>query len=576
MYQSEVKNCQNCKTDFTIEPDDFSFYEKIKVPPPTFCPECRMHRRASWRNNMSLYNSKCDLCGKSVITIYSKESKLIIYCNKCWWSDKWDPKNYAMDYDFNKPFFTQYRDLIQKVPHMAIVNDNEIASTNCEYTYDCWFAKNCYMVFSAWQIENVYYSFFIDAGARDIMDCMSIFYKTEWMYDCITCEKSYYLKYSQLSVSCSNSSFLYDCRDCSDCFMCTGLRHKKYFFKNKEYSKDEYEKILKEYNLDTWSGVEKAKLEFDAFLMSFPRKYSNIVQSLNCTGENIRNGKNSKYSFNLNEPENCKYADFGSRPTDSLDISMSGELSECYEGVVVDHSQLNRFGLFSVKCQDIHYSEHCHSSKYIFGCSALRSSSYCILNKQYTKEEYEVLISKIIEQMSRIPYIDGRGILYKYGEYYPTELSYFGYNETIAMQQCPLTKEEVLKNKYHWNENIQITKGKETLKPKSIPDSIKDVSDDILNEVLICMDCDRNYKIVQNESVFYKKLEIPIPRRCFQCRHRRRLLKDNPMKLWKRQCMCEKVNHYHKSKCEVEFETSYAPDRPEIVYCEKCYQQEVY
>jgi len=25
-----------------------------------------------------------------------------------------------------------------------------------------------------------------------------------------------------------------------------------------------------------------------------------------------------------------------------------------------------------------------------------------------------------------------------------------------------------------------------------------------------------------------------------------------------------------------EFETAYAPDRPEIVYCEKCYQQEVY
>ena len=28
--------------------------------------------------------------------------------------------------------------------------------------------------------------------------------------------------------------------------------------------------------------------------------------------------------------------------------------------------------------------------------------------------------------------------------------------------------------------------------------------------------------------------------------------------------------------CKKEFETSYAPDRPEIVYCESCYNKEVY
>jgi hypothetical protein len=32
----ETKICQNCKKNFIIEPDDFGFYEKIKVPPPTF------------------------------------------------------------------------------------------------------------------------------------------------------------------------------------------------------------------------------------------------------------------------------------------------------------------------------------------------------------------------------------------------------------------------------------------------------------------------------------------------------------------------------------------------------------
>ncbi|MFA7000330.1 MAG: hypothetical protein WC241_04440, partial [Candidatus Paceibacterota bacterium] len=100
---SQVKICQNCKKDFIIESDDFSFYEKIKVPAPTFCPECRMQRRYAWRNIMSLYNSKCGLCDKSVISLYSPESGITVYCNKCWWSDKWDPKSYALDYDFSKP-----------------------------------------------------------------------------------------------------------------------------------------------------------------------------------------------------------------------------------------------------------------------------------------------------------------------------------------------------------------------------------------------------------------------------------------------------------------------------------------
>ena len=36
------------------------------------------------------------------------------------------------------------------------------------------------------------------------------------------------------------------------------------------------------------------------------------------------------------------------------------------------------------------------------------------------------------------------------------------------------------------------------------------------------------------------------------------------------------VDHSHGARhCPNEFETSYAPDRAEIVYCESCYQVEV-
>ena len=180
--------------------------------------------------------------------------------------------------------------------------------------------------------------------------------------------------------------------------------------------------------------------------------------------------------------------------------------------------------------------------------------------------------------MNEIPYLDKLGNEYRYGEFFPIELSPFGYNETLAVEDVALTKEEGQKKGFNWQDDIQRTIGKETLLPENIPDSIDEVEDSILNEVLTCIDCKRNYKIVPNELIFYRKMKIPVPRRCFYCRHEARLKRRNPFKLWHRQCMCEKINHHHHLdiRCPNEFETSYAPDRPEIVFCEKCYQQEVY
>src|SRR3989344_2998354 len=577
--KEETKQCQNCKADFTIEPNDFGFYERIKVPSPTFCPDCRRQRRWAWRNNVSLYNRKCDLCEKSVISIYSPNSGLTIYCNKCWWSDKWDPKGYGVDYDFSKPFFVQFRELLQRVPQMAIVNDDGIASLNCEYSHDWWFSKNCYMCLSGWYTENVMYSYFILAG-KNMVDCNIIRSESEWLYECFMCSHCYQVKNSEYNLACIDSQFIYDCRDCSNCFMCTGLRGKKYHYKNELYSKEEYEEILKNYNLDTWTGVEKAQKEFDLFLLSYPRRYTQIFQSLNCTGNLISQSKNSKKSFVVKNSENCSYCDYvgdTSKTTkDCYDLTTSGGLSESYEGMVMDHSQLNYFGVFSVKSQDIQYTQHCHNCKHSFGCVGLRNTNYVIFNKQYSKEEYQKLLPKVIEHMNQMPYKDKAGNVYKYGEFYPIEQSPFGYNETFAQTLIPLSREEVLKRRYKWQDSIQRTIGKETLKPEDIPESINDIKDSILEEVLACVDCGRNYKIVVNELNFYRKMKIPIPRRCFHCRHAARLARMNPFKLWHRQCMCTLTTHDHLSRCPNEFETSYAPEQPEIVYCEKCYQKEVY
>lgn len=547
----------------------------MKVPHPTFCPDCRFQRRAAWRNDVSLYNRKCELCGASVISSYNPSSKIIVYCNRCWWSDKWDPSDYGVDYDFNKPFFEQYRDLMYRVPHIAIVNDEGISSIGCSYTNDTWFSKNCYMLFAAWRVENVMYSFLMTEG-KDMVDCSYTFYFSEKLYECIKCDKSFRLRNSQNCLSCMESNFLYDCRNCSDCFMCASLRNKRYCFKNQQYSKEDYEKILASYKIDTYTGSQKAQKEFDEFMLTIPRRFALLTQSVDSSGDYVLNSKNTKDSFHAYEAENSRFYQIGASAKDCYDLLTAGELSESYEGMVVDHSNHNYFGVYSVKSQDIYYTTHCHSSKYLFGCAGVKKGEYMILNKRYTKEEYEILVEKIKKHMNEMPYVDKIGNTYKYGEFYPIELSLFGYNETVANDYFRLSKDECENRGYLWEDNIQKTTGKQTLDIQNIPDSIHDVDESITNEILECTECKRNFKITEAEFSFYKIMNIPIPHSCFYCRYNTRFNRINPFKLWTRSCMCDKKNHFHDdTKCDIKFKTSYEPSRPEIIYCEKCYLSEV-
>jgi hypothetical protein len=140
-----------------------------------------------------------------------------------------------------------------------------------------------------------------------------------------------------------------------------------------------------------------------------------------------------------------------------------------------------------------------------------------------------------------------------------------------------MDEKEAKEKGFNWQTQVTGTYGKETIKEKEMPETIGEVTEDILNEVLVCQDCKKNFRITKGEFDFYKRMNIPLPHKDFECRHQDRMSKRNPRQLWHSSCMCELKNHLHGvKKCENEFETSYSPDRPEIVYCETCYQQEVY
>jgi hypothetical protein len=206
----------------------------------------------------------------------------------------------------------------------------------------------------------------------------------------------------------------------------------------------------------------------------------------------------------------------------------------------------------------VFYCDLTNNSENLFGCIGLNHKKHCILNKQYSKEEYQSLIPRIIANMKKTG---------EWGEFLPTTLSPFAYNETVAQEYIPLSREETMSRTWRWQNEEEEEEKKSYLGPEvKVPDSIEDADPKICNQILLCEVTGKPYKIISQEFQFYKTLGIPLPRRCPARRHLDRNALRNPRKLWNRSC----------AKCHKPIATSYAPDRPEKVFCESCYLASVY
>ena len=571
---SKIKKCQNCSIKFTIEPEDLKFYKKIDVPEPTFCPECRMIRRFSFRDGMMLYKRKVEKFDKEVFSSIPSNSPYKVYHSDYWWSDELDATKYGKDYDFNKPFFEQIKELMYEVglPHLS-----NIKPINSPYCGNVGEVKNCYWLFNAGFSENCAYGIDVH-GCKDSYDLVTV-NNTELSYYLFGCGECYQVFCSTECRESSNVWFSKNLVNCHNCFGCTNLRHKKYHIFNKPYSKKEYFKKLKEFNLGSYKSIIEIKEKAKELHLKFPNKYMIGNKNVDVTGDYLRNCKNAKKCFISRDLEDSSYCQmilfWPSKECYDITIS-GGEL--CYE-MIVSGGYRTKFCWLNMPKDLKNLDAGHHNEEYVFGatnshnlfgCVGLRHKQYCIFNKQYTKEEYNELVPKIKKHMNDMPYIDKKGRIYKYGEFFPPELSPFGYNETIANEYFPLTKKQAIEQGYNWYDKPK-NEYKPTIKASNLPDNIKDVDDSILKEVIECdsSNCAGSnvFRIIPQELKFYKKMNLPLPHLCPDCRHRERIKQRNPLKLWKRQCM--------KKGCKTTFQTTYSPDRKEIIYCEKCYNEEV-
>jgi hypothetical protein len=670
----ETRKCRQCEADFPITDKDIEFYSKLSptfggqkypIPSPTLCPGCRAQRRLAWRNERKLYKRKCDATGKDIVSVYSPASPFTVYEQDYWWSDKWDPMDYGREFDFTRSAFEQFRELLRVVPRPSLFNTN---SENSEYTQTCTDNKNTYMLFESSFDEDCLYGYWLH-HADFCVDC-SFCDRTHQCYECLDCRDCHALFFSQDCQDCLESMYLRDCIGCSDCFGCQNLRNQKYHFFNVEYPEAEYRKKVEDFLKEYPTKIERDSI-VSAFFQKGIQRASRIDQSEDCSGDSIRHGKNCHSCFYIfDHAENAKY--MCNTWLNALSV-MDGDAvgasgSYIYESINTALESSN--DMFCVRCWGTRYGMYLNECDNVSNCFLsvwLERKSYCILNRQYTKEEYEELVPRIIEKMMATPLRGGFEGQVEWGEFFPASMSPFGYNETVANEYFSLSRGDVLGNSplrkgdvtkwqgdlvseklqkqnppnplyqggiskedflhwttFNWSDyEAPFPKVEKIIPASKLPDDIRKIPDDILNWAIECEVSGKPFRIIKQELEFYRKHSLPIPRRHPDVRHMDRMKMRNPRKLFEGLCDCERCEENWRKKTETHINqnlsfseggslpaskrfsqsendkkeksdakelfalnpktgklakkmiTTYAPERPEKIYCEVCYEKEV-
>lgn len=560
----ETKSCTHCWMSFDITDKDLEFYDKISpifagkkysIPNPTLCPDCRQQRRLAFRNERKLYKRKCDITGKDIVSIYSPDAPYKVYDQKSRRSDGWDPMSYGQDVDIAQSFFQQFDELFKKVPRIAL--NGHISNENSEYVNYVVQSKNCYMCFGGWFNENILYSTvpMYSKECCDIHFCFSC----EQCYEITYCRECFNIQNGYNCEKCRDSYFIENCEWCNNCFACDGLVNQSYHIYNEKVAPEIYKQFI-----DTYISSAKKRNEVHQkvheFFLKTPKKNLDIVASEDCIGNHISHSKECNQCYTVENVENAKQCNTILNMKNAHDSNQVGVNSEwLYEMMTCSMNITNcKFSLIlRNNCSNLLYCSDMNSCTDCFGCIGLRDKQYCILNKQYTKEEYEQLVSKIIEKMI----IDKER-----WEFFPATISPFGYNETVANELYLLTKDGALKDWFHRCEyEAPFPKVEKILKADQLPE-ISLINDDILHRAIECEVTKKPFRIIKPELEFYRKHNLSLPCKHPDQRHKERMELRNPIKLRDRTC----------AKCWVAIQTTYVPQSKEAVYCETCYNKEIY
>ncbi len=442
-----------------------------------------------------------------LITVYKDTERLPLVISAKEYNSQRDWYKSVLVYETD--FFKNLSDLIS---HTALPNITEFKKNEwSDFANIVAGVKNAYLSFTITSgSENVLYSSFIKWNSVNIIDSLSVTQHSENIYSSIWINQSTNIFYSKFIDNSNNIWFSDNLVGCTECLMCDWLSNQSYCIENKQYTKEEYFfnklTILKQRDgfyrmylwiFNKWNNINSTDVEGEAIYYSQNIKKSRFVSYVS--------GWWNNYLVWWNEPLTEVYDTFW---------SASRSTNNCYAGVAHgswDHHYCNYNSAFGF---NVYYSWHCENCSFILWCVWLRNKSYCILNKQYTKEERYEKVDEIFTQMEKD---------WQLWEFFPATMNPFYFNDTAAYLIDPsFTKEEVTAKWYLRRDEpikVDIPEWMEIVKTSELWDYEwfdsewnRSINADILKKVI--QDEQWNvYRIIPMEYKFLVKHGLPLPRK---------------------------------------------------------------
>ena len=519
---------------------------KAKLPTPTLCPEERERRRFAFMNEQSLYKRKCDNSWKNLIGIFSPDKNYIVYDQDFWRA--FNRKTYKID-NYQWDFKDNISELLL---HTPIANRAVLNCENSDYANQVRETKNSYMCFNCIDIEDCFYIYKWVSHNQNCIDCdkidhCSVCFSSTQLRNCM------FLFFCENCSDCSNSYYLLNCVWCHDCYNCNNLVNKSYCINNKQYTKQEYQEI-----------ISKTKNE--------RRKPNWEINYIWCTQKDCDSSfwdnlvwcKKTLFCYELTDCENVKYSWDVMGMKDTYDTRWINA-QFCLESYLAWEDHHCWFLFESRSNTNSRYSIYCHNSQNIFWCVWLQNKKYCIYNKQYTKEEYNQIVPKIIAQMIRNE---------EWWEFFNPSIAFYWYNETMAMEKYPLTKQEAWDRWYKWSDyEAPLPHVEKIVQWKKLPkqgcgvikEKKPDILEKILNYAIVCEVSNKPFRITKQEIEFYIEYNIPLPTKHPDIRHKERFIKRNPTTLKLISC----------DGCWEEILSVYKKWEWRKILCEKCFYKNI-
>ena len=554
----ERRTCIHSGEEFPIYQKDLDLLEKLSpaiwetqthLPLPVIAPRVRKLISLMFKNERHLYKDTCWLTGKNLISRIAPEMWRTVYSMEARASDDRDYTSYAQEITSDIDVFHTIQKLTKITPYQNMIWSLSNVANNSQYTNYTADLSNCYLLFDANTTSD---SAYITKSRKSSasFDCLNI-KSCEHCYECIDCSDMYQSFFCYDSSWCTDCSYLIDCHGCDHCIWCSNLQNVSYHIFNNPVSKEEYKATLEKLQKNNYAIYRDSREEIQKKTI---RKATHIQQSEKSIGENIRSSKEIFLSSNIRDSESLRYCFDIISSQDCMDVISYGHTSfKLYMCSQTGRFSNNLFFCAVVwKWENLLYCIDTKKSKNCFWCVNIKQKEYCIFNKQYTKEQYEQIVPKLIARMKQ---------QWQRWSFFPTTHTIYPYNDTVAMDYFQpkevlsldgtrlgwyphgiwtvrlLESDEFICDALYdlwWAQPLAIkrrTSDREVDLPPSaqivheatLRAHISELDDSILTKVIVCEQTWRPFRVIKMELDFYRLHQLPLPRLHPDIRHHERM-----------------------------------------------------